>query len=845
MSDFTDEEESDSIPHYAIQRNIYFTRLRNMALECQQRKQASLREKSAILRRKNEDILAKAREARMRQQTLESVAGAHMLMRFSKATERRMRHLDEIRERARNLRRFEKERLGLRKTSNMNNFDHSKVEQNVGKQNDRIVCFPYDDDKVRTVQRAIRRQNLRKVIQNLEKSHFILAILEKQVSFPQAVCMVRTKGCNIADLENLLRCLRLPPLGNGYSWFLYAIVLLSDFHDSLQGHFGTHPGFNVNVSPNSGENAVSVHLPILLYHSAVRLFCLLEQITTQHLEDIFQPFSSSRLRLARAWRTYHYFFAVYKQNHRNALRKIAGQALDIASTHQRILALRTGHKETGIAMFFERSLVSLNIWRNPSSWATIGIDPEQLCSEIRQISAKSEKGPYEISYDPTQLHGLSSCVTIQQGEMSFSIPPNVPVLTWRQFWFLKFREPKSPSLRSGRGAYAISTTEVSGDEMMELRRKTLRKTRSPELTLKQSEAKLRSVFDGYLEFCEHIGDTDEFRKVGQNYNELYSLYQIETIANKQLTEKYFRPLLLLTVELLQFAGVERSQMKALLDADFSLESFAYDLVVVCESLETTLFVKWMHWCRPRNHQQFILFENTYQLTGIQCRANLGTDFPHLRFGLFYHFVYKNSRVGFDPLLIISATALGPRLAQSVRCNNAKAFFRAVFVHYFTSDMHLLMRAKNQKTKEIALFSLVETQINSLSAKVRKYLLGSWMCALLNLLQKKADKLVHILEHPDLDGLPSLRLSHFQQNYLTESIGKMALDSPLRLFTSKMQAAFLHGVGANFAKNFRHFAPELEELQREITNFTHSFYELYHPLLNWIHMDLGSPSADFA
>lgn len=87
------------------------------------------------------------------------------------------------------------------------------------------------------------------------------------------------------------------------------------------------------------------------------------------------------------------------------------------------------------------------------------------------------------------------------------------------------------------------------------------------------------------------------------------------------------------------------------------------------------------------------------------------------------------------------------------------------------------------------------------------------------------------------------MTDFQISYISTQLCKLDDGEPniIDAFTERIQKAMLNEhTETMLRKNVRHFTSDLLGLQKRIGTFTSLFYELYYPVLNWIHVDLGLP-----
>lgn len=893
MPDLTDDDESmPSSPQETEQSTRYISMVRNelgpSPLSPNQiRKQAQLRDRSARLKRRYADIKQKCMEVKQRQKSWESMASSQMIVQFSQADERRKRHLDQIRERAQTL------RMLLRKQKDYH-FEQTRVVAFPGectytswekqsKSKDETVKSreSYSGSEIysaRVLQRAIRLKILQKELADQNTRTLIDNVVHHKISYSQAVELLT--GVELKGFWRLLEALNLPTasLLNGYSWFFYSIALISDFQEFSRETTSVHPGFNVNIQ-NCTTNSLTNVLPIVLYRYATRIFCELRRILQSPHDTIKLPVSIARLTLARYWREYHCFFSLFKFNHAQAMKEIAAEALDIAVTHQRILKSLEGKKDRSFrdrVHFFERFNLFIRMARFKGlPWAEVcdkKLFPKEILSYTNHLDKILEgtKKDLDLLYDVRLMsddNHQHAVVTISRGEEKYSIPPNIPISVWRRFFFDHFKEKLLANshygcplvTRSGSRSIPQLQPTICIDEVL-----TLVEAESPVLSeeesfVSQCDTKLRTLFNKYVAYCEYIG-AEDLHDTLKNYDQLCSLYTLSdtnTVGIGQ-AQSYIKLFMLLLMQLLHFASVDNSVALAfVVEVEKGIDNILSNFEFLYRHLEATLNVKWISHCLIRDVQQFINFENFYQMTGNDSfRRNLGTDFPQLRFRQFYQFVFMNSQSKCDArsaaLVMIYGTKCGPRYLKSRLNEKALRFFSIVIINFFSNDLHL---AANEKVSfhrvgDIQLFSLMQSQLISLNSRFRNLLILSCLASMLHLTISQSSTLKSMLEtdeprSPDYASLKD-HLTDFQWNYLVQATSQIS-EGKLKVFdvfTQKLRSAIFSLGGPNdfFDANFPHFASEWNCLHGDIADMCMVFYGLYGPILNWIYTDLGSPSG---
>lgn len=859
----------------------------------QLRKQAQIRERTEFLRRKNADIKHKVQQVKQRQELMESMASSNMLVQWAQANERRQRHLERVQERARTLRSTQKkQKLASGLATSVVLDAHTQLEWpapppgQLAQEFEHRTYTQQELNSAKVIQRAMRRQLLRLALSNPQIVEFVNGVLDSSIPYEKSVTLLA--GTSATLLSSLLRALGLPAAGlvNGYSWFLYSVALISDFKEFSQMSASGHPGFNVNVS-GSSKNALTIHLPIILYRLATRIFCEIKKLTDSQFEKVVLPFGTARLTLVRCWRQYHYYFILFKLNHRQALREIAEQALDIATTHERIIRTLGQNQERGFRQkvtFFDQSNRYLRTWRLPDDahWASIGVDKEVLCREIirahRVLQKVKEKNrsSTELLYDPFLLaddHHQHSVLTFSRGGDTYAVPPDIGILNWRSYFLRLYSKDlatlalKQSPLTLHTGSRKLNTQDLLAVDLQEIV-KMMHPEDTTSILLQgdqfftSCDRKLRSLFDRYYSYCKFIGDHDELEDTLQSLYRLSSLYNLSEVkcVDAPNARTYLKLFMLLLMQLLLTASVDNSAaLSFVVDIENTSENVQFSLECLCRDLESALAAKWASHCALRSVTSFIRFENMYQMAGANnLRDNLGTNAPQLRFSSFYQFIFKNSRCTSDiqgvALSMVCGTQMEPDFDKEGLSDSALDYFTGIVLAFLTSAVQSPVdeKMRQHKIAETKMLSLFVQVLENFSRRVQNLLILSTLASTLNLNKCKSTELLQLIsdseslsDYPQMLTAMEKSLSSFQWNYLLQSVSHL-MDGDwelLDLFAEKLLDAFLHinGPSEKLNGNFLHYNSEWVSLYGELVEFCKAFYVLYHPVLNWIHMDLGRPT----
>lgn len=827
------------------------------------RKLVNLAERTAQLRRRNQMVVSKVQETKRRQQALEALNSAEMLLLMTRARERRNRHLELVKEKARILRLFLE-----KKASDVHETEALALWARADDGEEEPYTLP--DPMLDVIARAVRRFRLRRALKSRQCRLYFDKILRFEVLFSDAVLLLRLPA--IGCIENLLHCLGLPDSGDdGYKWFLYSIALIGDFHDSLGSSPEFHPGFNVNVKKAS---PLSVNLPPMLYHLAVRMFCMLRLFS----ETDMDPFSPQRLQFARYWRFYHFLFALYRDNHKHALKEIADAAFSIASTQHRILEaydlLKSDDGSKDRMRLFKSTRANLDALKTPHDlpWALVGVSPQTFIEDLKSVagyckSLRESSGSsvmYDNNFAPDAGSPCDEPQTIQFGPDAFTVPPMTSINNWRRQWFAKYKGElltlehlNTPaSIRTGflscdRAVDMVDSLDVK-KLFSEVEEPGISENSMPfEEKAEHLVARLKGLFCFYFELCKHIGKGTLLHHAEINYLELCASYELKVDdESKRLAHNYVRLLLLLVLQLVDIADLSNPEATQLARfVDYQNDDFLVRCNMMVEDLFIAAQTSWSALCAFPTSQELFVFENVLQLVSDSSfRRSLGNDFPHLRYSEFYQFLYEHGSLlshNFDPLLVVAAQERGLVIDGATRIKKAKKYFHTAFTRFFFSGLRVSRDEKLAELLECKLLFHFQKDIQNILDSSRGLLLALTLATALSLSQGAACELHKYLE--EYDSLTGLEVPHtmtdFQIAYITSQLCKLDHGEPniIDAFSKKIQDAMLSQQTEELLRrNIRHFTSDFLNLQRQILTFTGLFYELYYPVLNWIHVDLGLP-----
>lgn len=850
------------------------------------RREILLRQRILTLKRRNKSIKLKANACRRERELKIDASSFVSSLHLANATERRLKHLEAVRLKARLL------RLHLQTITPeqccSHSFEAEKYQvplKNISENNaDHINGSQWTQIKV--IQSAIRTKLLRHSINDVRESKLIPNIVDSYYTYEQARMLVCSS--KVDQLCLLLERLNLPyPISmKPYAWFLFSIMLISDFEKCVK----SNKLFNAEQrvfehGPFISLSSFLIHLPIILRQVSLRILASLINLFDLPLNVVINPISPLRLYLARVWRTYHFYFIFVKRYKRLQMKHTANREFDAAlyqiTTTQMVMTNREQLVYDRIlALEWHKYRIRSLCETQNLSWAQTSESLDALYRQIERIgSVRKRKGQlpglcYDLVYESRILSSddhFHKLVTISKGRYYFFVPPDVSISKWRTFWFNKFKGrevalstigvPKR--MRSGiKQSLLHEEVSFSISDIMLLRDSPIALQNPFDIEAWKSElfsldSLLTSIFFSFCDYCFQIGEEMETSEAIFNLRQFQSEYMLqdEGIFNSVLAITYFRIYLLLICQIVVIADADTTKLNEILSKqNMDFKDLSLAIYNMCHDCEAQLFVKWFYYCKPIDFRNFIMSENIYQLA-IECcnKKDLGAHSPQLRFPGFYWFVLLNRPEEFkhpiDAFLIVTANLWGPLFDSEEPQEKAKEFYSSTIVTFIMTDLHLTVseKWKRHKIELIGFFDQFKSPLMDLCKDARSLMWASCTSHMLQLEPHQAQLVYnHFQKGWNLSLLESRMrsagASQFQILYLLHALTTKSEQEVINLFSRKLLSSFQGNSSAG--KEIRRICPFFTNkaliLQQNIMEFNSIFYGLYYPLLNWIYVDLGSP-----
>lgn len=903
MSDAGDEETTPNSPikiENSPMPQEHFTPCndKDSKRSAQMRRDFYLRQRITTLRHRNEDIQFKVRASKLDRQSEAESAREEIAYHLATASERRLLYLETIRLKARV--------LGSHPgSSSHTSFLHPPTEhhhlpvdtteafQEFGNAKKTLSDFKGVADhnlrrthQVEIIQRAIRRRLVLDAVARVKNSKIIFNILNGYYTYSQTLELVSSS--KLDDLCSLFERIHLPAIGsnaNKYSWAFHAILLLTNFGEYLKGNVMYELGPDMRQQSNSfsAQSAFSSQFLIILHQISLRLIqailCFLESPESA----ILSPISLTRLRIARYWRSFQFFLVSLKRYNLLQLRDVA-----INSFNTWLLQIEDSNVEISKRKRYYDCLLALD-WQR-SRYKAIGVDENlswvRTDTELKTLSQAIFRAgsmiatfrfgarSYFVDYDASSFlvdHHFHKFVIVEKGSNYFTVPPDISISRWRQFWYLKFEERNSTlpgyngpkSMRTGTkiNLFAEEIT-FSWNEVLDLRDGSTRL--SDELSgeswiqdLNAIDSMLTSSFYHYCDYCFQIGEDSDITGCINNLKDLQSAYMTKQLGphSPTLAAVYFRLFLILLAQVTLLAGADSSKIEEVLRAEkMDYQEFSLQLYNLYHDCETQLFVKWFYYCKPNTFHEFVVSENIYQLV-LECcyKENLGSGSPQLRFPEFYRFLLLNHSYKvtdrIDPFLIVTSSLWGPLFDSEIPQEKAKGYYLSALMVFVLKDMcqPVQEKWKMHRIDLIGIFSHFAPQLWDLCKRARSLVLASSISSMLQLNWFQAQTVFNHLEKDSSfavlhSQVKAAGATKFQLKYLAHALTSKNEQEVISLFTCKLLDAFHDGSSYEVvvSKNFPYFKKKVIQLRKQIIELNTNFYNLYFPLLNWIHLDLGSP-----
>lgn len=899
MSDAGDDETNPNSPikiENSPMPKDYFSPCNDMNAQrsAKARRDFIIRQRIITLRRRNEDIQLKVRVSKLDRQSEAETAREEIAFQQATASQRRLLHLETVRLKARILGSHPSisfQNSFLRPPSEYQKLSVDKTKavykrENSSRKFSQHSCnYTLYIHEVGIIQRAFRRKLLLDCAARVKNSNIIYNVLNGNYTYLQGLELVSSS--QLDQIILLFDRIFLPTLKTSkYSLAFHAVLLLSNFDEYLKGNFlyelGPETIEHLNTGYYSTQTAFSSQFLIILRHVSLRLFHAIQCLLEAPKLVLLSPISVCRLRVARYWRSFQFFLVCLKRFNLLQLRDMSINLYNpwglLQMQDENIeISKRRKYYDCVLALEWPKSQFK-GIGEN-KEWIRTNTDLKTLSQAIFRAGSmiatfQLGAGSYFLDYDTHSFvvdHHFHKFVIVEKGNNYFTVPPDISISKWRKFWFLKFKQRNNTgSGYDGPKVMRTGTTKnnffdevtFSWNEVLELR------DDSTDMALALSggswtddlntiDSMLTTLFYHYCDYCLQIGEDSETTACIVNLKELQSAYLVKKLGshNPNMAAVYFRLFLILLAQVTLLAGADSSKIEEVLRAEnMDYQEFSIQLYNLHHDCETQLYVKWFYYCKPNSFHEFVISENIYQLV-LECcyKQSLGSGTPQLRFPEFYRFLLLNPSYKLtdriDPFLIVTSSLWGPLFDSEVPQYKVKQYYLSTLMVFVLKDMCRPVQEKwtMHRIDQIGFFSYFTSELWEVCRSARSLVWASVISSMLQLTRHQAQI---VFNHFDKDSslavlsaqMKAVGATEFQLKYLTHALTSKSEEEVISLFGYKLLDAFHESstCEAVITKNHPYFTGRMIQLRKQIVEVSTSLYNLYFPLLNWIHLDLGSP-----
>lgn len=816
----------------------HLERRRRIIQQCQLKAQKTMSEiRTKLINRKQQFHLQRCR------------LSLQMNRKMNAARERRRRILGERKTRAQNIALLVNEPII---TNNLKN-EPKESRRKVSDAFEKLVKF---------IQFHIRRYLLRNYLDYLHQN----SVFDKldTLSYSESLLFVRENSREACVLRSVLS--QLVPGVTYQSVLLYGIVLVADIKDSIISH--SHSGTNTNTD-TSHHDLVSNSITLLLYKVTLSILQALKAIALPGAD--LRWFSDCRLTLSRLCRQYCELFFTYKNRHLEDCKIIANQASKIMD-----LAVKSGGISHGD---YVKQKVELAKQMNFLAKVETVPTTSRITNDIEAITSTAliRKFPdincdrlviVELKHDRPFLEEVSRRVKIDK--IVYVLPPCFPSLFWRKFWVKKLQEPeKLVKMNTGRIRIHPETNKVLHYEQLCLNFHVptlydhyshFEGSSQPQL-VKQCSHALTRIFTLVVDFVQLFAALDE----GQVYGIQQMGYWIAS-TKTHTSESFANIYAPLILKVSSYSTILADILEKIENFLSKVQPSAQDILHLCHQVELQVMNLWVRHCQFVNLTHFRHFENCLLLMTLnRYLVKMGTNSPELRFPKYCRFLrsYSLKWKVINYGASIRASFAVPDLQKSVPRSKVYHEFYGCWTLFFISGIHKDPVAKLESSGGANEFSVlfgdeildIQKNVNN---TIQTTILTYLCCHYLNKWHKVKSLLPIVSSTLDSQMYDPLMVTSLIPEKLSREVH---IKKPLEMshYLQKEVAKIKAGnsqvylvIAAKFrqlsvAKSAEHqdllnrvFDPvrhEVQDLLSQIQHLATTMYDVYHPLLNWIHNDL--------
>ena len=775
------------------------------------RKLQIIQSKTLKLKKRSQTIQRKIQNLRLHQELISNKIAVNLSDNLHRANDRRMAFLAKRRERARKVQ-LNSLRLPVVLPLSVESIAFPKNGES------RIEFAIGDIQSIIIIQRSIK-----KYVLLLNVNHFKTFQVSKrltQMTYNEILLLLKPLTEFTKTTVSILRNLNLPDIlpQQRYKSFLYSLIMIADYKDSLIHH--THSGFNTNISDRNMNNLAN-SVSLLLFKLADSVLNKFTEFIHSDLNEIRDPWSLPKLELCKSWKVYHFLFQAFRTLHFNNCMVIINDAMEIAN--KQLLVCKAIEIEIQRERYANnhKYLYKLSQVFNFSSteWAYFGEDPDTFINNIKlQVFDKILPERPKVKAGVEVLEGLDNIIesssnhSIIFGRHIFNIPPKIPINKWRKYWIQQYRAEKRINIRN---RYGIPNTLRSGFfnlnhqttlsniyienvfrelGMVSIHNKyeSLRLEKDLHLFLTDFDLIVSDVFLILFEYCikfEDSNNSEGFDIAITQFRTLKNSYQVANPNTNEELLQYFKLHFLCLSHLasigpfvLDFVPIACSGFIDILNnlKQVSLNEFEV-FINFYEELEILVMNLWVNKCKNDSIKKIKSFENVCQfISKKNFKIENATNSPHLRFPLFYNFLSRYDR-DFDRHVllynsIIDSTFEYPDFESFLVNASSLRYFRHIYIN---SILDNLWNCNNNydpdySTNEFNVFFKEEMKV--LIIKCRALLISDCVLHLILNICSKAKTSLNTQQNQNLKGVNILKMADIIVRYFSENINAPDIDA---------------------------------------------------------------------
>lgn len=809
------EEANDSIstsststllelPEYIL-RNLTPTKRSNSKDKNHRiRKLQIIQSKTLKLKKRSQTIHQKIQNLKLHQEIISNKIAEDLSDNLYRANERRMAFLAKRRERARKL------QLTSLKLPIVLPLSEEPIAcpKNGGNRKEFVVG---DIQSIIIIQKRIKKHILLRNINHFKA--FQVSTRLTQMTYNETLLLLKPLTEFTKTTVAILRNLNLPDIlpQQKYKSFLYSLIMIADYKDSLIYH--THSGFNTNISDRNINNLAN-SVSLLLFKLAETVIHKFSEFIYSDLNEIEDPWSLPKLKLCKSWKVYHFLFQIFRSLHFNNCMVIINDALEIVQ--KQLLASQAIEIEMQREKYADNHKYLYKLSQvfkfSGTEWAYFGEDPRSFVNNIKlQVFDKALPERPKVKASIEVLEGLDNITespsnhSIIFERLIFNVPPKIPINKWRKYWVQQYRAEKRMNINN---RYGIPNTLKSGFfnlnyqntssniyvenvfrdlDMASTHSKyeSLRGEKDLHLFLTDFDFIVSDIFLILYEYCikfENINNSEGFDIAITQFRTLKNSYQVAKSSTHKELLQYFKlhffclsHLASIGPFVLDFVPNACSGFIDILNHLQQVSPNEFEVFInFYEELEILGMNLWVNKCKNDSIKKTKSFENVCLfISRKNFKIENGTNSPHLRFPLFYNFLsrYDND---FDRhfLLyssIIDSTFEYPDFESFLVNALSLRYFRHIYINSILGNLW----NRNSKydpdylTNEFNVFFKEEMKV--LSIKCRVLLISDCVLHLILNFYSKAEISLNGQHYMKFKGVSIQKMADIIIRYFSENI----------------------------------------------------------------------------